>query len=271
MLGEMTELPADVRTEAARRLDAIEVANGVRIVLAVESGSRAWGFPSPDSDYDVRFIYICRVSDYLRLDPLSDVIESPIDGDWDVNGWDLRKAIQQLRRGNAVVAEWLRSPLVYRDVGPVAEALREISARHASLGSAVRHYYGLLSGQHRRDFVGRKRLRLKKYFYAVRAAAALAWIRELGTHPPMALPELLEGGVAPAGVIADLGPLLEAKLRSSEVGEGPRIASLDAFIDEALAWGGAEVAQVPQAPEPALTAELEDLFLRSVLRDPLAR
>ena len=263
----MTDLPPDVRAEAGRRLDGIEAANGVRVILAVESGSRAWGFPSPDSDYDVRFLYVRPAADYLRLDPVKDVIETPIEGDWDVNGWDLRKALLQLRRGNAVVVEWLNSPLVYREAGPVAESLRQISRRHASLGAAVRHYYGLLNGQHRRDFVGRKRLKLKKYFYAVRAAAALAWIRKLGTHPPMALPALLAGGVAPSPVMADLEPMLAAKFRSSEIGQGPRVASLDAFIDDALAWGAAELARVPQGADPALTAALDALFVDTVLRD----
>lgn len=79
----------------------------MRFLIAVESGSRAWGFPSPDSDYDIRFIHIHPRDWYLSLQPGRDVIERPIIDNIDLNGWDLRKALGLLLKSNAVVSEWL--------------------------------------------------------------------------------------------------------------------------------------------------------------------
>jgi len=97
-----------------QELNAIEKKHGVRILHAVESGSRAWGFASPDSDYDVRFVYVRPARDYIRLDEVKDVIMWKDDGILDINGWDLRKAMIQFARGNATLFEWSNSPVVYK-------------------------------------------------------------------------------------------------------------------------------------------------------------
>src|SRR5580700_6481627 len=96
------------------RLRAVAEREHAVVLLAVESGSRAWGFPSPDSDYDCRFIYARPRNDYLSLYAPRDVIEFPLDRELDVNGWDLAKALRLLLKGNAVVIEWLTSPISYR-------------------------------------------------------------------------------------------------------------------------------------------------------------
>ena len=81
---------------------------------ACESGSRAWGFPSVNSDYDVRFVYLRRTEDYLRASPLRDVIEIPISDELDISGWDLPKALGLFRKSNPPLLEWLQSPIVYQ-------------------------------------------------------------------------------------------------------------------------------------------------------------
>ncbi|MGA0600924.1 nucleotidyltransferase domain-containing protein [Caulobacter sp. KR2-114] len=254
-------LSTEARAEAERRLDAIVAANGVRLLLAVESGSRAWGFPSPDSDYDVRFVYVRPLETYLSLSPPRDVIEAPIEGLWDVNGWDLSKALRLLRKGNAVIVEWLRSPLVYRDGGEPVTAMRRLAETFADTPGSIRHYFGLLHGQWRRDFGDRPAVKLKKYFYAVRAASALAWLREHGAPAPMALPQLLEGGVVPADVQEALAPLLAVKLATHEVGEGARVAVLDHFCEAMQAWAIDSGALTPGPPALDLIAATDALFL----------
>ncbi len=104
----------DILAEINVKLDEIEKKEGVRILHAVESGSRAWGFASPDSDYDVRFIYVRPKADYLRLDEPKDFIEWQLDEVLDINGWDLKKALKQFAKGNATLYEWSGSPIVYR-------------------------------------------------------------------------------------------------------------------------------------------------------------
>src|ERR1700691_1540404 len=126
-------MPGDLFIEAAMRLriegelDALERSHDVRIVLAIESGSRAWRFPSRDSDYDVRFIYVHRPANYLSIEPPRDVIERPIDGDLDISGWDLRKALRLLVHSNAVLFEWLASPERYRDSEIASARIRSLA------------------------------------------------------------------------------------------------------------------------------------------------
>src|ERR1700757_32936 len=91
-----------------QRLSAVCKEHGVFIPLAIESGSRAWGFPSPDSDYDCRFVFVRLPDQHLTPWPERDVIEFPIEDDLDANGWDLAKALRLLLKGNAVIIEWLR-------------------------------------------------------------------------------------------------------------------------------------------------------------------
>src|SRR6187402_3568147 len=95
-------------------LKEIEQQKNITILFACESGSRAWGFPSPDSDYDCRFVYVRSADDYLSPWARRDVVEWAPDGLLDVNGWDLKKAVQLLLKGNAAITEWLGSPMVYR-------------------------------------------------------------------------------------------------------------------------------------------------------------
>ena len=99
---------------------AIEREQDTRLLFAVESGSRAWGFASPDSDYDVRFVYKRGMREYVRMREQRDVIELPIIGDLDINGWDIVKALTQFRKSNPSLLEWLHSPIVYRENGDFA-------------------------------------------------------------------------------------------------------------------------------------------------------
>jgi predicted nucleotidyltransferase len=257
-------IPPEIRAEITLRLDAIEREHQVRILVAVESGSRAWGFPSPDSDFDVRFLYVRTAERYLSLQPARDVIETPLEGLWDVNGWDLRKGLQLLHKGNAVVIEWLRSPVIYREVGPTAERMRAMADRYADLGHALRHYYGLMASQYGRDIEGRDRLKLKKYFYSIRAACALNWIRLYQSVPPMDLPALLAAGCAPREIRGLLDDLLVAKAQSHELGQGPRIPELDAFIEAMRDWARNAGAMAPHKADPAFMAAADAIFLQAL-------
>jgi hypothetical protein len=139
------ELSRSLLIEGNIRLGKIEQAHNCEILLAVESGSRAWGFPSPDSDNDVRFFFRRPLKSYLAIDPERDVIETPMDGDWDVNGWDITKALRLMVKGNATVGEWLNSPLIYREneKSDFSYRLRDLLAVHADPRLSARHYYGL--------------------------------------------------------------------------------------------------------------------------------
>src|SRR5262245_34519988 len=219
----------DATAESIRRkLADIEGVHGVRILFAVESGSRAWGFPSPDSDYDVRFVYRHPRDWYLSLIERRDVIEIPIDSDdHDISGWDFRKTLQLLLRSNPPLYEWLVSPIVYREDGTTRSALRSLAEQGYAGKSMGWHYLRMADRTYKGHFRDRAEANLKKYFYVIRPLCALLWLVERQTLPPMNLGALLDGITLPAAVRQAMDRLLEQKTRSTELGKGLRLRGLD--------------------------------------------
>lgn len=146
------------------RLAAVRQAEGVAIPLAIENGSRAWGFPSPDSDYDCRFVFVRPVDHYLALWPRRDVIETPLEGELDVGGWELGKAIRLLLKGNAVIVEWLNSPIAYGVDETFRSAFLELADKIAERDLIGRHYLHLGVRQRNTYFADHKSVALKKLF-----------------------------------------------------------------------------------------------------------
>ncbi|WP_264030198.1 nucleotidyltransferase domain-containing protein [Cellulosimicrobium sp. SH8] len=212
--------PAVVRRVDAR-LDAVMRDEQVALPLAVESGSRAWGFPSPDSDYDCRFVYVRSTADYLDPWPRRDVVETPLDAVLDVNGWDLVKAVRLLVRGNATLLEWLRSPIVYRADDAFRADLLALAERVVDRHALRRHYLHVARGQRERWW-SNPEVPLKKVFYAVRPAATLRWlrVRAEAAVPPMDLGTLLMEGEAPETVVRAVSELVALKAVSREMGAG---------------------------------------------------
>jgi len=218
-----------------RLLDTLEQEEGARILLAVESGSRAWGFPSPDSDYDCRFIYVREADRYLSLWPPRDVIESPGDV-LDVSGWDLGKALKLMLKGNAVAIEWLTSPIVYRGDAAFRQGMLALAARHVSRVPVMRHYLHLGERQFRTYLTDPAGVPLKKLFYVLRPAAALRWLMR---HPdrtvaPMHFPTLMAECDPPEEIVSLVAGLLARKARTRELGTAPLPAPIAAFVADAF-------------------------------------
>jgi uncharacterized protein len=204
-----------------RRLDDVASDQDVSIVWAIESGSRAWGFPSPDSDYDCRFVYVCRRSSYLSLFPPRDVIETPLTEVYDVNGWDLAKAIRLLLNGNAVILEWLNSANIYRGDAAFRDDFLKLARQVADRNRIARHYLHLGQGQLGR-FSGDGGIKLKKLFYVLRPAMALRWMRLNASErfPPMNLAILSASAELPPAISTEIDRLTDLKRKTREMGEG---------------------------------------------------
>jgi uncharacterized protein len=247
-LSRLRALDAELQAEAVaaidERLEAVSRQHGAMVLLAVESGSRAWGFPSPDSDYDCRFIYVREQADYLSLSPPRDVIEFPTDPVLDVNGWDLAKALRLLLKGNAVVIEWLTSPIVYAGSADFRDEAMTLAESVADAGAIARHYLHLGARQRRIYFNDSRNIALKKIFYALRPAIALRWLR---LHPgravaPMHFPTLVGECDLDAGIVSIVEDLLARKAVTRELGRGPLPPPIGALIDSEFAiaagmWG----------------------------------
>ena len=217
----------DIIAEINEKLDEIERKEGVRILHAVESGSRAWGFTSPDSDYDVRFVYVRPKEDYLRLDEPRDVIEWQLDEVLDINGWDLKKALRQFAKGNATLFEWSGSPIVYRTTEEWTR-IKEISKQFFSEKAAVYHYYGTANSTLQGYLLG-DAVRYKKYFYALRPLLATRFIEEYHVAPPVLFDDLLKMDL-PEALRQAIDELLEAKKRTTEGEENPQMPVIRDFI-----------------------------------------
>ena len=217
----------DIIAEINEKLDEIERKEGVRILHAVESGSRAWGFASPDSDYDVRFVYARPKEDYLRLDEPRDVIEWQLDEVLDINGWDLRKALRQFAKGNATLFEWSGSPIVYRTTKEWFR-IKEISKQYFSEKAAVYHYYGTANSTLQGYLMG-ETVRYKKYFYALRPLLAARYIETYHTAPPVLFDDLLKKEL-PEDLRQAIDELLEIKKKTTEGEENPHMPVIRDFI-----------------------------------------
>jgi uncharacterized protein len=251
-----------LRAHIQAELDAIEREETVEILLAVESGSRAWGFPSRDSDYDVRFLYVRPIESYLAVTPPRDVIERPVDTVLDINGWDLRKALQLMLRSNAVLIEWLTSPVRYRDWNQANDLLA--LARAAGSLTAFTYHYQHQARRSFDDICGNaEAARLKSYCYALRSALAIAWIRRRGEAPPMDIGTLMTGIGLPDELVEQFQQVIAQKVGATEEALMPRSATFDAFIADALSTPVSEAA----APLRKEISSQADAFLAALLLD----
>lgn len=242
----------------------IERDDGVTILFAVESGSRAWGFPSPDSDFDVRFVYLRPLDWYLSTSRRRDVIERPIVGDLDVNGWDIQKALAALVTGHPVLLEWLCSPIVYLE-RPETASLRMFAERSDHRKAAVHHYRALLKKYWLEYVNGLDAVSLKKYLYCVRPAAALRWLRTNDGRVPMTLAALLDGIPLDRHLLSEIQCLVTAKAGSSEMGVGARLPGIDALVIEELERADGERRDAVQTDTAPRRLEADRLF-RTLVR-----
>jgi len=256
MNEELYKIEDDVRTGIERRLCEVENKHDVRIVYAVESGSRAWGFASPDSDYDVRFIYVHKKERYLSVRAYRDVIETPLDEVWDINGWDAKKALALFRKSNTALLEWLQSPIVYRESKTMA--LWKSSIAEAFDARACHHHYFNMAKRTIETSLKSEHVKLKKYFYALRPLLACLYIEEKHGVMPTEFHAMLHKVSVPDNIRESIDALMKRKGQAIESELEPRDETLLRYIDETLA-SSKEAA--PDKSEEISWAKLDEIFL----------
>jgi hypothetical protein len=248
--------PSGITAVILERLAAIEQTQAIRILYACESGGRAWGFASPDSDYDVRFLYVRPRDGYLSIDleHRRDVIERPIEGVLDINGWDLRKALQLMHKSNPPLFEWLHSPRVYRAQAGFREAMAALTPAYYSPTGCAWHYLHMARGNDRDSLHG-DRVRLKKYLYVLRPLLAVRWLESGRGVVPTPFHELVETLIPPGELRDAIEHLLRLKQSGEELAWGSRIPALGDWIKAELA----RLAAGPAALAPAAKPDPEPL------------
>ena len=210
-----------------------EEEHGVRILLAVESGSRAWGFESPNSDFDARFIYVHPRDWYLSIEEQRDVIEYPIIDDIDLNGWDLRKALRLFAKSNPAFAEWIQSPIIYSLTTSFASEARRLLPAIYSCEHGIYHYRSMAKTNYR-GYLQADLVPLKKYFYVLRPLLSVLWLERYQCPAPIEFKNLLHLVEENRPLISDINALLERKRLAPEMGLEAPVASIHQFVESEL-------------------------------------
>lgn len=243
------------------KLKEIEEKENIKILHCVESGSRAWGFASPDSDYDVRFIYVRPKEFYLRLDKTRDVIEWQLDDTLDINGWDVSKALFLLYKSNPTLFEWNSSPIVYKTTDEW-NSVADIINKYFVAKSGLYHYLSTAKSNYRKYLKG-EIVRLKMYFYVLRPLLACKWILAEGTSPPMLFSELMDKYLD-ASIRTDVLKLLDLKMNKPEIAEGKRFEKVNEYLDKTILEVEKQIKDLPSSQEQSWD-ELNNVFL-SILK-----
>ncbi|MBS4537292.1 nucleotidyltransferase domain-containing protein [Clostridium sp. D2Q-11] len=222
-----------MREVILEKLKEIEKEENVKILFAVESGSRAWGFPSKDSDYDVRFVYIRPVEWYLSIENKRDVLEYPINDLLDISGWDIKKALYLFKKSNPPLMEWLRSPIMYMEQYSFLERLKKLRKEYFFPKASIYHYLHMATGNYR-EYLQGSEVKIKKYFYVLRPILACRWLESRGTLPPVEFDKLLESQVNDPKLYSEVQNLLERKKSGEELDSEPRIDVINDFLEEQM-------------------------------------
>ncbi len=251
-----------MNTQLTEYLDHLASYHGIRPFLAVESGSRAWGFDSPDSDYDVRFLYCHPHHRYQAVTAVEESITPAIDGLLDFEGWEVRKAARLLRKSNGSLLEWLHSPIVYHSQEDLVTEWRELAQKHFSPYDLSNHYRGLLTGMWKGKLQGQT-ARPKDYLYALRSVACALWVIEEKLIPPVAFDQAKQ--ILPPSLGSELNELLRLKKETGEAHQGQRFERVDAWLEQ-------QIEQLPdrinQLPKPVFPEAPVNQLIRHSLRKP---
>ena len=218
-----------------QKLKEIEQEHEVKILYAVESGSRGWGFESKDSDYDVRFIYIHKPEWYMSIKEKRDVIELPINDLLDINGWDLRKTLVLFKKSNPTLLEWLSSPIIYGERTNLVNELKKLLKDYFSSKSCIYHYLHMAEGNYR-EYLKGEEIRVKKYFYVLRPIMACMWTEKYGTQPPMLFEDLMNHLHLDKELVNEIEKLLVIKRSGNEIDKQKKINIINYFLEDKICY-----------------------------------
>lgn len=220
-----------MRETIINKLKEIEQKENIRILHAVESGSRAWGFASPDSDYDVRFIYVRPKEYYLRLDKTRDVIELPINDVLDISGWDLDKSLVLLHKSNPTLFEWFNSPIQYVRTD-FFDTIQPFLKCYFNSVKGLHHYLSMAKTNYR-TYLKENLVKAKKYFYVLRPILACEWIIDKDSAPPMLFTDLMKAEL-PENLSCPVNELLDIKMNSPEIKEIPKVQVINDYVESEI-------------------------------------
>ena len=205
----------NMKTIILSHLEEVERKNNVKVLLAVESGSRAWGFHSAESDWDVRFVYVHQLDWYLKVNEGRDVIEHMYNDDVDLVGWELRKTLRLFQKSNPSLLEWLHSPIIYQADEVFLSRMRGLEPVFFNPIKTMYHY-GSLYIKHDKQYLQNTAYPLKRFLYYLRGILACRWIEDRHSMPPVLFNELVEATVREESLRQKIDGLIALKRQSKE-------------------------------------------------------
>ncbi len=245
--------------EIQKELLRLEKQHDIKILYAIESGSRAWGFASTNSDWDVRYIYIHQLDWYLKIDDKKDNQEEILPNAIDLSGWELKKALRLFRKSNPPLLEWLQSSLIYSQNYSTADKLRGLIKDFFNIKLCLHHYLHMAENNYK-AYLQKDTVRLKKYFYALRPILACDWIKQNHTMAPIEFHKLVESQVTDRILKNEIQSLLTKKMSGEETDEEPKIQLLNNFLEQKMNDYNEYIKTLPSIKEPPNTALLDQLF-----------
>ena len=239
-------------------LKSIELKKQIKILYACETGSRAWGFPSPDSDYDIRFIYMHQRDWYLSLSTKKDSIEH-MDGDLDITGWDLKKCLSLLKKSNAALIERFQSPIEYYSVPGFKEEFSNLIESYYSPTAVFYHHYSLAKNFWE-ELKGKEEIKLKSYFYLIRSLLSCNWIIKDKSVLPMDIEGLMT--LTDEAIRTQLRDLIKIKAGVGEKYLYPKNEALNDWIENL--WNYIESSKENLGVNRTALSLLNDFFLKKV-------
>jgi predicted nucleotidyltransferase len=253
----------EIFTKIKNQLFQLEMEEDVKVLYACESGSRAWGFPSADSDYDIRLIYLRKPAWYLSIDPGRDVIEWEIKNGIDLSGWDLKKALPLFRKSNPPLIEWLGSPIVYLEQYSIVQQMRDLLNYYFSPTASMYHYLHMVENT-KSTYLNRNMINTKKYFYALRPLLACMWLEQERGPVPTEFQRLVDTIITDRQLKESICELIETKKSGKEMSSGSRIPEISEFIE--FHFDRLNGKNFDLVKNDGITEELDSLF-RSALRE----
>lgn len=241
-------------------LDAIEKEKQIKILLACETGSRAWGFPSPDSDYDVRIIYMHPKDWYLSLTDKKDSIQRMLENnEIDITGWDLRKSLRLLMKSNPPLLERIQSTIIYRQDDQFVNSIVGLANNSYSRISTIHHYLSMAK-KFLADIVNEKEYKLKKFFYALRSATACLWILKKHEIPPISFLQMINGLDINKDLVKKINQLISLKSTQSETYFHSGESELFEFIHHCISLAETGASSLPSAKTDLV--QLDQFFIK---------
>jgi uncharacterized protein len=215
------------------RILSIEQTSKVKVLYACESGSRAWGLASKESDYDIRFIYIHPLEWYLDIDQKRDVIEHPITDSLDMSGWDLQKALMLLRKSNPPLLEWLHSDITYFEHGSFLREIQALAVKAFSTKACLFHYLSMAK-RNFKDITQKDQVKVKKYFNVLRPMIACKWIEENNRFPATNFPLLVKKMITDEQLRDEIEKLIKLKIIGQEYISLQSVSLIHAYLQDEI-------------------------------------